>query len=141
MGHCRVGPVVFSSRGVKFIELICSLRHKDIQEIQCDLLISSFKNPKTIALVKENIEHISDGSLPHRADSLKLALKKAFTNRNGVKLQCYGGGCSRRNVHLSRSSIRSDNRCSNCGGKMECVECRADWYGDPSCRGCGKNHI
>jgi len=111
--------------------------------MQCDLLISDFKNPKTIALVKENIEHISDGSLPHRADSLKLALKKAFTQRNGVKLQCYNRSCSRYNVHVSRSSrsVRSDNRCSDCGGKMECVGCRADWYGDPSCRDCKKNHI
>ena len=142
MGHCRVGPVVFSNCGVECSKLIRPPSHNEIQEMQCELLTSDFKNPKTVALVKENIEHISDGSLPHRADSLKLALKKAFKQRNGVKLQCYSGNCSRYHTHLSRSSVpRSDNRCSGCGGRMECVECRADWYGDPSCRGCGKNHV
>ena len=141
MGHCRVGPVVFFNCGVKCSKLIRPSSHNEIQEMQCDLLVSNFKNPKTIALVKENIEHISDGSLPHRADSLKLALKKAFRHKNGVKLQCYNSSCSRYNVHVSRWSVRSDDRCPNCGNRMECVECRATWYSDPSCRGCGKNHI
>ena len=141
MGHCRVGPIAFSNCGVKCSKLIRPSSHDEIQEMQCNLLTSDFKNPKTIALVKENIEHISDGSLPHRADSLKLALKKAFRHKNGVKLQCYSGNCSRYNVHVSRWSVRSDSRCSNCGGTMECVECRADWHGDPSCRRCGKNHV
>jgi len=142
VGHCRVGPVVFSNYAVECFELICPPSHNDVHEMQCDLLISNFKNPKTIALVKENIEHTSDGSLPHRADSLKLALKKAFKYRNGVKLQCYNSSCSRHHIHLPRSSTsQSDNRCSACGSKMECVGCRADWHGDPSCRRCGKNHI
>jgi len=140
--HCRVGPVVFSNYAVECFELICPPSHNEIQEMQCELLTLDFRNPKTVALVKENIENISDGSLPHRVDSLKLALKKAFRYRDGIKLQCYNGRCSRRYTPLSRSSVpRLDNRCSGCGGKMGCVGCRADWHGDPSCRGCGKYHV
>jgi len=46
--------------------------------MQSDLLISKLGDPKTITLMKENIGHISDGSQSHRAESLKLGLKKAL---------------------------------------------------------------
>ncbi|KAF9785420.1 hypothetical protein BJ322DRAFT_1193974 [Thelephora terrestris] len=51
---------------------------KAIMEMQCDLLVSDFKDPMTIALVKENIKHISHGSFPHCAGALHLGLEKAF---------------------------------------------------------------
>ena len=68
--------------------------------MQFDLLISNPKNPKTIVLVKENIGHISDGSLSHCAGSLKLGLEKAFDLKKqkrqppGVKLRCSDYRCS-----------------------------------------------
>ena len=43
-----------------------------------DLLIANLKEPETIALVREKIEHISSGSSPHHASALKVGLKEAF---------------------------------------------------------------
>ena len=40
--------------------------------------MSSFRGANTIARVKENIGHISNGSSSHCAGALKLGLKKAF---------------------------------------------------------------
>lgn len=110
--------------------------------MQCGLLVLNFKSPKTVALVKEKIGHISDGSLSHRADSLKLGLKMAFRRKDGIMLQCYSRSCLLYNNHVSRFSVRSNYSCSNCGSLMECVGCRADWTdGNSSCRRCGKNII
>jgi hypothetical protein len=70
---------VFSSdRVINRRELTSSFSQKEIMEAQCDLLVSSFKDHKTIALVKENIRHISSGSSSHRAGALQLGLEKAF---------------------------------------------------------------
>ncbi|KAF9643565.1 hypothetical protein BDM02DRAFT_3132344 [Thelephora ganbajun] len=49
-----------------------------ITEMQCELLVSSFKGPRAVALVKENIGRISDGSSSQCGNALKLGLKKAF---------------------------------------------------------------
>jgi hypothetical protein len=38
---------------------------------QRELLISSLKNPKTIALMKEDLRNISDGLSPHCTAALK----------------------------------------------------------------------
>lgn len=46
--------------------------------MECDLLISKFRNSKTADLVNESIRHISSGSSPHSANTLKHGLKKAF---------------------------------------------------------------
>lgn len=43
-------------------------------EMECELLISDFRNPKTAGLVNEKIGHDSDESSSHSAN----ALKKAF---------------------------------------------------------------
>ena len=142
MAHCWVGSIVFfSNRGVDDFELICSSSHKDIMEMQCDLLTSDFKDPKTIDLVKKNIEQISDGSLPHRADSLNLGLRKAFNLKkqgSGVKLRCVYYNCSLRDRHVAYSSQPS-GRCSYCGQWMQCVGCGTGLNGSrPSCRSCGK---
>ena len=66
-------------------------------EMECELLISSFKDPKTIALVKEDIGRISDGSSSHCAGALKLGLKKGFElkkQQRGVLLRCPRVGCT-----------------------------------------------
>ena len=51
---------------------------EELMETQCDLVIANLKDPKTIALVRENIKDFSSGSSPYRADVLRLGLKKAF---------------------------------------------------------------
>ena len=148
MGHCWVSPVIFSSCGINDPDLICSSSHKEIQEMQFDLLISNPKSPKTIALVKENIGHISDGSLPHCTGSLKLGLMKAFDLKKqkrqfpGLKLRCSNSRCSWYSNHVSCSNVRSNSCCSNCGGWMQCAGCgynRTSNY--TSCQSCGKRFI
>jgi len=154
VGHCWVSPVVLPCRGINGFELICSPSHKDIQEMQFDLLISNSKNPKTIALVKENIGHISDGSLSHCAESLKLGLKKAFDLKKqkrqppGVKLRCSYSSCAWYNSHPPYSSIGSATYCQQCINRgwghyyFQCVGCgysRNSNY--TSCQSCRKNFI
>ena len=68
--------------------------------MQSDLLISNFKNPEIIALVKTNIERIQDGSFPHCAEALNFVFKKAFElkkkRQSGVELRCQNPQCSRK---------------------------------------------
>ena len=146
MVHYWVGSIFFFfNQWINGFELICSTSHKEIMEMQCDLLTSNFKNSETIALVKENIEHISDGSLPHCADSLTLGLKKAFDlkkQKNGVMSRCSYYHCSWYHSQVSRSSVRSDGCCPSCGSWMQCIGCGTDWNGNnTSCRSCGKRFI
>ena len=62
--------------------------------MQCELLISDLKDPKTILLVKENIGRISGGSSSRSASALEFGLKKAFEFKKqirqppGVQLRC-----------------------------------------------------
>lgn len=105
--------------------------------MQCDLLVSNFKDQKTITLVKENIEHISNGSSSHRAAALQLGLEKAFEfkKRRGqhsvTQLRCSRLGCPSSINHVSYSSIGVDavfcQTCSNLG--------HYNWY--LLCAGCG----
>ena len=148
MDHCWVGSVVSSSCGINDFNLTCSSSHEEIQEMEFELLISNAKNPKTIALVKENIGHISDGSLSHCTGSLKLGLKKAFDLKKqkrqppGVKLRCYNSNCSWHRNHVSLSNVQSNCRCSNCNNWMQCVGCgynRTSNY--TSCQNCAKRFI
>jgi len=64
------------------LELTCLFSQEKLMEIQCELMISKFRDPKTIALVKEKIGNISDGSSSYCAGALKLGLKKAFELKN-----------------------------------------------------------
>ena len=141
MAHRRVGSIISSNRRASDFELIVSLSHKEIMEMQCDLLTSDFRGPETIDLVKKNIGRISDGSLPHRADLLNLGLKKAFNlkkQRDSVQLRCSYYNCSRRNIHIVYSP-GSNGCCPNCGRWMQCVGCGTNLNGNyPSCRSCGK---
>ena len=64
---------------------------QEIAELQCELLVSSFRDASTIARVKENIGHISNGSSSHCAGALKLGLKKAFELKKKRKDQFVSG--------------------------------------------------
>ena len=145
-----MGPFAFSNRVVGGFELIFPSSHKDIMEMECDLLISNFKDPKTIALVKENIGHISDGSLPHCADSFKLGLKKAFDLKKqkrqppGVQLNCTYSYCAWYNNPVSYSSVGSNIYCPNCGSSyyMRCAGCGSSRSGNyTSCQSCAKRFV
>ena len=115
-----------------------------IIEVWCDLLVSNFRDPKTIALMEENIYHIFDGSLSHCADALKLGLRKALNlkkQRNSVKLRCSWKKCSLHSNPVSYSSVGSNIYCPRCkdGEQMQCVGCGRKMTDDyTSCQGCGK---
>ena len=133
------------------IGLIRSFSQDKIMEMECELLTSNFKDPKTIPLVKENIGRISDGSSSHRTGALKLGLKKAFELKKqkrqppGVLLQCTGPSynCGWVNTPVSYSSVGSDTYCPNCRGYyMRCVGCGYDRTSSyASCQNCGKKFI
>jgi len=145
VGHCWVGSVVFSNRDANGRRLTCSFSHKEIMEMQCELLVSNFKDPKTIGLVKDNIGRISDGSSSHCAGALKLGMKKAFEKKRGVKLRCNNCDHIWNNSSGSYSSIGSRVYCQNCGGKryLRCVGCGSDRTSNysESCQGCGKRFM
>jgi len=128
--------------------------NEKIMEMECDLLISKFRDPKTIALVKDNIERVSDGSLSHCADSLKLGLKKAFDLKKqkrqppGVKLRCSYSSCTWYNNHVSYSSVGSNVYCTMCNRNgwgsyyFQCTGCRYNRTSSyPSCQSCGKRFV
>jgi len=113
--------------------------------MQCDRLVSNFKDPKTIERVKDNIKRISNGSSSHCAGALKLGLKKAFEKNGGVKLRCSHGSCPSYNNHLSYSSVGSAYYCQMCSNRgwgsryYQCTGCgynRTSNYS--SCQNCKK---
>ena len=96
--------------------------------MQCDLLVTTFKDQKTIALVKENIRDISDGSSSHHAAPLQLGLIKAFELKKNKK-QPPGTRCSRVDCPSyqdqdSSSSIPSVEETTYCCQKC----CIMDYY-------------
>lgn len=117
-----------------------------IMEMECELLISSFKNPHTGDLVTENIGRIADGSSSHSANALKLGLKKAFDLKKpppGVKLRCSWTSCSSYNNHVSVSSIGTNLYCQMCSNRRsscwQCVGCGYNRTGNhTSCQNCKK---
>ena len=115
-------------------------------EMECELLISNFKNPKTIDLVNDNIGSISDGSSSHSANALKLGLKKAFDlkkspHQNCTKLRCSSSYCGwNSGSGISYSSVGL--YCGSCNSYMKCVSCgyqRTSNYS--SCQSCGKSFV
>ena len=138
MGHFQVGRVALSSPGENALGLTRLFSQEEIMEIQCELLVSNFKDPKTVALVKKNIKHISDGSSSHCAGALKLGLKKAFELKK-QKRQPPGGYSN----HVSYSDIGSNVICPCCGSYyLACVDCGYERESDyESCQGCGKRFI
>ena len=130
---------------------MCSFSQKRIMEMECELLVSNLKDPKIIALMKENIRCISDGSSTHCAGALKLVLKKAFELKKqqlqppGVLLRCTYTSCAWYSNHVSYSSVRPNNYCQNClnyryGCRyLQCAGCGyARTINCVSCQGCGK---
>jgi len=125
------------------------LIQEKIKEIECGLLVSNFRDPKTVGLVKENIGRSSDGSSSHRAGALKLGLRKAFELKKqkkqspGVLLRCGNHQCVRHNDPTPYLFVGSDLYCSQCGSHyMRCVGWGYARTGaHASCHGCGKNFI
>ena len=122
----------------------------ELMELQSDLLLSNFKNPKTIADVKENIRRIPDDTLSHCAGPLNLVFKKAFELKKkkkqpaGVKLRCPNYYCSWKTEHVSYLVLGSSVFCTRCGGGyyMQCANCGYNRAGNfLSCHGCGKRFM
>ena len=113
-------------------------------KMQCDLLVPDLKKPNTRKLVKENIEHISEGYSSHCAGALDLVLEQAFAFKKqsrGVKLRCTSPYCSLQGDPISFSSAASSVWCPSCGYKFytECTGCERRRSGVYlSCEGCGK---
>jgi len=141
------------------VEITCSFSQEKIMEAQCDLLISKYQNPKTITLVKENIDRISDGSSSHCAHALNLGLWKALELKKkkrqppppppGVQLKCSYSSCRRGwyTTPVPYSEIGANVYCPGCVGYygsyyMLCSGCnyqRTSSY--TSCQSCGKNFV
>lgn len=149
MGHCYVRLLNLNS-GVAVLK--CLTSQDKIMEMECELLIKSFKNPNTVDLVNENIGRIADGSSSHSADALKLGLKKAFDLKKqppGVKLRCSWTGCTSYNNHVSVTSIPINvYYCQTCYNRgyynhyFQCVSCGTNRAGNfTSCQSCAKRFI
>ena len=121
-------------------------RQEKIMEMECEVLISNFKNAKTIDLVNENIGRISSGSSSHSANALKLGLKKAFDLKNPrVKLRCSNGSCTWYSNPDSYSAMTSYGyycqMCSNRGSScyLQCAGCGYNRTGNQTaCQRCRK---
>ena len=118
--------------------------------MQCDLLMSNSRDPRTITLVKGNIGHIFDGSLPNCADSLKLGLKKAFDLKKkerqppSVRVRCTNGTCSWYVNPPPYSSVGGNVYGPCCGYRyyLMCVGCGYTRTANfASCQSCGKSFI
>lgn len=142
---------MFSKPGVNCFVLTLPFSHEKIVEMECELLISKFNDPSTIALVKEKLGHIADGTSPHCAGSLKLGLKKAFELKKqkrqppGVLLRCTRAGCVRHTTPVPYSAVGTSIYCTNCQRNygsyyMQCTNCSSTrTNGDYAfCRSCGK---
>jgi len=117
--------------------------------MECELLVSNFGDPKTIALVKEDIGRSSDGSSSHRAGAMKLGLRKAVELKKrkkqppGAPLRCGNHQCA---LPTPYSSIGSALWCSNsgncCAYYFQCGDCGYERTSDyTSCQSCGKNFV
>ena len=146
MDNCWVKILSDSSPGVD-VGLMCLLSQGKIMEMECEVLISNFKDPKTIALVKESVGQISDGSSSHRASALKLVLKKGFELKKQkrqpsvVFLRCVWSGCGWHPLNISQANLGSSIYCLCCRSNnyMQCTGCsyaRTSTY--TSCQNCGK---
>lgn len=156
---------MFSNTGVNNLRVARLFSQEKIMKMECELLTSNFKDPKTIALVKEKIGHISDGSSPHCAGALNLGLEMAFelkkkkeagvplTRPNhdrgegeGVLLRCSYSNCGRHENPVSFLSVRSNIRCTG-RRRICCMQCAGCGHmydrtsSHKSCQGCRKRFI
>ena len=117
-----------------------------IMEMECELLVSSLKTPKTLELVNENIGRIGGGSSSHSAHALKLGLKKAFDLKKrplGARLRCPMTNCAWYRNPVSMSSIGiSVMYCQSCRGYNRYLQCANCGYNRTSsysaCQSCGQ---
>jgi len=122
-----------------------------IMEMECELLTSNPNDPRTIALVKQNIGSISDGASSHCAAALRLGLQKAFDQKQKrqptATLRCSQGGCEWNSTHPPYSSVGSNIYCRICfyHGRNRCLQCVGCGYSrtssSASCQGCGKMFV
>lgn len=128
------------------------LLSQEATEVQWDTLITNFKDPETNALVRENVEVISSGSLPHRAGALKTGLKKAFELKKekrtlpSVGLRCSNYYCKWHLSYISYSVARPNLYCELCidlgSGNyyLQCMGCGTYRKGNYAlCWNCGKS--
>ena len=133
----------------RFQELRRTFSQEEVVDTQWDLLISNFKDSKTIALVKENMRRISNGSSPHCAATLKLGLQKAFDLKTGVRLRCSYSRCIWYTDRVSYSSVGKDTAfCQMCRNRdwgdryFQCVGCGSNRTGAHAlCKSCGKRFL
>jgi len=152
VGHCQVGFVVSSNREIADLRLAGSSSQEKIMEMECELLTSNFKDPKTIGLMKESIGHISEGSSSYCAGTLKFGFKKAFELKKKkerfVLLRCPRVGCTRNTIPLTHSAVGSAIYCTDCrytygSNYMQCTGCSRSRTNSShvSCQGCGKKFL
>jgi len=132
-----------------------SFRQYKIMDMQCDLLISDFRDPRTITLVQENIGRVSNGSSSHYASALKLGFKKAFELKKreiSVLLQCSNDNCGWHSNPVPYLSVGSNVYCPGCSSnaygyqtryRMMCAGCGCQRTNDyhTSCLGCGRKFM
>ena len=122
--------------------------------MEWDLLISNFEGPKTIALVRENVERNSSVSSSHYVGTLKVGLKKAFElkrkNRQppGVMLRCPIRACPRYDDHFPYAIVGRGLICGMClsqnrsSSYLQCVGCGYTRHGvHATCEGCRKDFL
>ena len=143
--QCRFGCPNFVPKFSGQSQLTYSPRQKEILGIQCDRLISDFKGPKTIALVREKIRQIPDGSLSHCASALNLVFQKAFELRKKrrhppwAKLRCSNPGCSWIKTPSRSRLLRQILPIVLVAGLGATNGCGYNGTGNyASCQGCGK---
>ena len=110
---------------------------KELMDIQWDLVIPNFKDPKTIAFVRGKVEDASFGSSSHRAGVLNVALKKAleFKRKNrqppSVLLRCPTTYCTGYNNPFLYATVGSKLYCQWCRNSVPPQKCYLQ------CAGCG----
>jgi len=113
--------------------------------MECDLLISDFRNPTTIALVQENIGHISNGSSSYYASAMKLGFQKAFELKKrgiSVLLRCSDSSCGWQSNPVPYSSVGPNVYCPRCSNYTQCAGCgyrRSSNH--PLCQSCRKEFM
>ena len=145
--------MVFSNCEVSVREFTCSFSQEELMDFQWDLLIANFKDPKTVALVRDRVDDISPDSSSHRASVLKVALKKAFELKKKTRqppvarLRCGNSNCARYCDYVSYTEIGADITCILCGDPpygyvLQCTRCWGARTGKfASCQGCGVRFV
>jgi hypothetical protein len=106
-------------------------------ETQCKLLISNFKDPKTIQLMKQSIARSSDGSSSHSAGALKLGLKNAFElKQQAIELKKQAAELKKQALALELKKQQEQalalEKQKNSGVQLRCSRTNCAWY---------KNHV